>query len=244
MLEESGGGKILVFANPLACGGLAKNALIAYLEYLFAQNIRYVKHITLPKNNQEPVAELFSKNTIKAVSIIGGDGTINLAINCLPNLDVPIHVIPAGTGNDLAKMIYENPDLRDSFSIIKNLQNIKNIDSWTCNGRRFSNGFGAGFDGEVAHRMYGKTYWLGPKVKYWIEILKLIFTYRSKKVEINGNLKTCFMLAAANGKVYGGGFHVAPTAKIDDQLLDSIFISKVPVWKRFLYLPKIEKPRG
>ena len=49
------------------------------------------------------------------------------------------------------------------------------------------------------------------------------------------------MLAAANGQVYGGGFKVAPLAFVNDGLLDIIEIAPVPVWKRFLYIPKIER---
>ncbi|HKP31254.1 MAG TPA: hypothetical protein VJT83_00930, partial [Chitinophagaceae bacterium] len=50
-----------------------------------------------------------------------------------------------------------------------------------------------------------------------------------------------FMITIANGSRYGGGFMVAPNAIIDDGLLDTIILPKIPVIKRFFYLPKVEK---
>ncbi|MBT8327490.1 MAG: hypothetical protein KJP21_07185, partial [Bacteroidia bacterium] len=50
-----------------------------------------------------------------------------------------------------------------------------------------------------------------------------------------------FMVAAANGRVYGGSFNVAPEASINDGLLDIVKIKKVHMFWRFFYLPKVQK---
>lgn len=46
-------------------------------------------------------------------------------------------------------------------------------------------------------------------------------------------MQPCFMLAAANGKVYEGGFKMTQKVDTSDCLLDLIIIGKGLVWKRF-----------
>lgn len=231
----------LVIANPTSCGGKALDTLERFSSFLKQEGLPFLVYKTKPQNNTPAIHQLISEYSIENITILGGDGTINIVLNALPHLNFKLHLIPAGTGNDLAKMIYEKVDEDITFSLVKERSSIKKIDSWKCNEYRFCNGFGAGFDGEIAHRMYQKKYWLPSKLKYWIEIFRLIFSYRSTEVEINGTKTDVFMLAAANGKVYGGSFNIAPNAVANDGLLEIVKIGKVSVLKRFFYLPKIEK---
>lgn len=231
----------LVIANPSSCGGKAKEVSQRFIDFLEKNQQVYILYTTNAEENTNTIQSLITQHKIENISILGGDGTINIAINALPHLDFNLHLIPAGTGNDLAKMLYGSYSEKTVFQLVLDTKSTKEIDCWKCNEYRFCNGFGAGFDGAVAHSMFRKTYILPTKLKYWIEIFRHIFGYRSNHVSINGKPTPVFMLSAANGKVYGGGFNVAPLAEADDELLDIITISKVSVLKRFLYLPKIEK---
>jgi diacylglycerol kinase family enzyme len=49
------------------------------------------------------------------------------------------------------------------------------------------------------------------------------------------------MISVANGKRYGGGFHVAPKAIFTDGLLDINIVGRISSIKRMKYLPVIEK---
>jgi diacylglycerol kinase family enzyme len=49
------------------------------------------------------------------------------------------------------------------------------------------------------------------------------------------------MINIANGKAYGGGFKVAPKANIEDGLLDLNIVGEIASFKRFYYIPVIEK---
>ena len=118
------------------------------------------------------------------------------------------------------------------------------IDAGLCNGRIFLNCLGIGFDGEVA-REINSVKWLSGRMKYYWVVIKKILSYRSRVLEINwpGGHKhgRRFMVTAANGYRSGGGFKVAPEADWQDGLLELVIIDPLPVWKRFLYLPSIEK---
>ncbi len=233
--------KIIVIANPVACGGSGLAVYNRYANFLSSNSIPFETYFTKCDEDETAIRAFINQEFPNIISVIGGDGTLNIVLNSLPNLNYNIHLIPAGTGNDFSKEIYNDLKEDEIFQLIFNESKIKYIDSWKCNEKRFINCFGAGFDGEIAQRMFQMKYTLPPKLKYWLEIFRSIFTYKSTLLTINGKTQPCFMLAAANGKVYGGGFKIAPKAEPIDKLLDLVIIGKVPLIKRFFYLPIIER---
>ena len=233
--------RILVIHNPAAQGGESTTMKDLYVDFLKQNLIEYELYTTNGVTDYTDLRKLIDKSSFEIISIIGGDGTVNLAVNGLPHLKTPIHIIPAGSGNDFAKMIYNKMSTKDIFHLaLSNDLSIKNVDLWNCNSLRFINGFGAGFDGAVANKMAGKKYWISSKIKYWVEIIRHIFFYTSEIYTINEKQHPVFMLALANGQVYGGDFKIAPKAKIDDQLLDVVRVKKLWVPLRFFYLPFLQ----
>ena len=233
---------ILVIYNPAAQGGSSVKIWERYLQFLNDNMLRYHCYTTVGNNDNEPIHQLVNSNDFNLVSILGGDGTINLAINALPHLNIPIHLIPAGSGNDLAKMIYPNgiPSYTHLFQyVLREKYDTKYLDIWQCNNQLFANGFGCGFDGSIAYDTKFKKGLLGTKTKYWTEIVKHIFFYKSPDISVNGKAYATFMLSAANGSVYGGDFKVAPNANISDAKLDIVRIKKVWVPLRLFYLPLV-----
>ncbi len=233
--------KILVIANPAASGGKSTEVYHRFTDFLKSHSIPFQEYLTKGTDDEKAIQALIEGNLPKTISVIGGDGTLNIVLNSLPSLKTKIHLIPAGTGNDFSKELYEGLNEEQIFELILQREKLKKVDVWRVNHKRFINCFGAGFDGEIAQRMYGKKYFLPSKLKYWLEILRSIFTYKSSKLTINGKTQSCFMMAVANGKVYGGGFKIAPLAETTDGLADLIIVGKVPIFKRFLYLPIIER---
>jgi diacylglycerol kinase (ATP) len=113
----------------------------------------------------------------------------------------------------------------------------KSIDIWRCNNQLFANGFGCGFDGSIAYDTKFKKGMWGSKMKYWVEIVKHIFFYKSPSISVNGEEYATFMLAAANGRVYGGDFKIAPLADLSDGKLEIVRIKQVWIPMRLYYLP-------
>jgi diacylglycerol kinase family enzyme len=131
--------------------------------------------------------QIIQKNIIlhsfDLIGIVGGDGTINITINGLQNFGIPIHIVPAGTGNDLARMLYGNLKMKDILQLPFQSKKTGVIDIWSCNQKRFINGFGAGFDGAIAAKTRSKTFLFSSKTKYWIEILKQIYSLGLPKLK-------------------------------------------------------------
>lgn len=232
---------VLIFFNSNAAGGKSKKHMQAYTAVLAQNDIAFELYKSQTENNVENVSQLFAAHSFTHVAVIGGDGTLNLAINSLPNFDLPMHLIPAGTGNDLAKMVYE--DTKPSYTYHKILTSTatKNIDVWTCNQRKFINVLGIGFDGKLIDQMQGKVWWISTRFKYWVEIMKQIFFYKSQSIRINGEPHTSFMCCISNGKVFGGDFNIAPNALADDKKLDLINVQKVNALQRLFYLPLLQQ---
>lgn len=176
------------------------------------------------------------------IVIIGGDGTINYIINRYPDIALPIGIVPAGSGNDLAFTLFPHNNIADQIENAIH-GNTCLIDAGLCNGRIFLNCLGVGFDGEVAREIPAIN-WLSGRIKYYWVVIKKIVSYRSRMVNIswqNGFTEgRKFMVTVANGYRSGGGFKVAPRADWQDGLLELVIINSLPVWKRFLYLPRIE----
>ena len=230
---------ILIVYNPAAQGGKSRKLLNAYETILQQESLHYTLFETSGKSDSLDIRKVILENTFDLISVVGGDGTINTTINGLPSFDIPLHFIPAGTGNDLIKMIYPTAPMDKILKKPISSQGKQSIDVWRCNEKRFVNGFGAGFDGAIANETQYKTFLFSSKTKYWIAIIKHILFYTSPTLLINGEKKSTFMLSAANGMVYGGGFKVAPDALVNDGYLDLVHCQHINRLKRLYYLPLV-----
>ncbi|MBM3442302.1 MAG: hypothetical protein FJX89_06315 [Bacteroidetes bacterium] len=175
--------------------------------------------------------------------IIGGDGTLHYFINHYPENSLPLGVINGGTGNDFHWQLYGDLPLEALVSrILRSAP--KRIDLGLCNGERFINGLGIGFEGAVAHDLSGRKKRSG-KASYRAVVLCHIVGYSSKHYQMtaDGELLSGYwlMVDVNNGGRSGGGFHVSPQAKPDDGWLDLMYIDAVHAIKRLRYLPVIER---
>jgi YegS/Rv2252/BmrU family lipid kinase len=175
--------------------------------------------------------------------IVAGDGTIQNVFNFYKDVDIPVLLIKAGTGNDFYEHLYGKSNWKQQLDKIKNNQ-INLIDAGCCNDRIFLNGLGIGFDGEVVKSGLGKKWFTG-KAAYMSIVLSLLFTHKSCDIEVDfGDIKikdTMFMLSVANGSTYGGGFKVAPNADLKDGVLEFSWVKDISLFQRMRYLPVIEK---
>ena len=177
------------------------------------------------------------------VWIAGGDGTVNYFVNQYNNIKIPLCIFNGGTGNDFYSLLYGKTTVSEQIEHI--LQSTpKPIDAGKCNDRYFLNGVGIGFDGAVAKGLQGVNKF-GGKTSFMLAVLKHIIFYKEQHYTISSAEKTVegkfMMISIANGIRYGGGFFVAPMAKADDGLLDTILVKPLSVFKRLRYLPVIEK---
>lgn len=221
--------------------GTAKGIYPSYKEFLRSHEVQFFPYFTNGKDDSVNINRLLQNTSFDAISILGGDGTVNLVLNSLKGFDIPLHIIPCGLGNDLARTTLGQISIKEHFNNIVQ-QSAMEVDTYTCNGQCFSVTFGVGFDGEVSQQIDNFRKMRLPKqLAYWISVLKVIPFFKEVDIEINGEKHECFLLSLANTPYFGGGFKIAPDADINDRQLDYVLISKISVLGRIRNLLRVRK---
>jgi len=233
----------LLLCNPTSGGGKGEQLKNVVMEELASQNVQFLdvsgsSFESATVNLKNAVGNL----NVDGVIAVGGDGIVHLAIQILAKTSIPLLLIPAGTGNDFARVLQLN--LKDP---LENLRRMKNdptdIDLGLVDGRYFAEILSTGFDSMVnerANRIRFNGRW-----KYNLAmLLELpIFEPREYIFDIDGHsFKTRAMLIAiANGCSYGGGMKVCPDARIDDGMFDIMILRPVSKYEFLKVFPKVYK---
>ncbi|MEJ7823091.1 MAG: YegS/Rv2252/BmrU family lipid kinase [Chitinophagaceae bacterium] len=182
-------------------------------------------------------------NFYKEVWIIGGDGTLNYFLNFYNTIEIPIVIFKGGTGNDFATRLYGK--LNTTQQVNEVIDAIPQyVDAAECNGRKFINGVGVGFDGEVLQSINAIRI-LGGHLGYLWIVLKKIFSFKELSYQIKYEGTTVsekfLLVMVTNSSSTGGGFMVSPEAVINDGKLNMVLCKPLPILKRLKNLPIIEK---
>jgi YegS/Rv2252/BmrU family lipid kinase len=229
---------VLIIANPKAGKGKPLKNLPEVQNHL--QSIGYISETYFTQNTTDYEGIQGAIDALKKLDclvVIGGDGTLNDVVNSIPvDFRIPIILLPCGSGNDFATYLYGKRTIPEILnSLLKN--EIITINIGECNGQKFINGLGIGFDGWVAKKANAGATWIPVLLKYNLAILQGLFTYKS----FYTNLGQSLIIAIANGPTYGGGFRIAPQADPTDELLDLWQIKPIAVAKRPYFLSLIKK---
>lgn len=238
---------LLIICNPIANLGRGIQVLEKLSDYLILHGFHHFFVYTTERPMDKAGIRQALETPHNAVVIIGGDGTLYDFLNSAENADQErIIYIPAGSGNDFARCLYgtlQSPD--QYFPLVFHHQWTK-VDCGSCNDKRFINGFGAGFDGYVAsNAQRGIAGALKGESKYQLAVLQGIAFFSSTQLslKVDGQVQfegLAFMVSVGNGDQFGGGYQLAPGAKLNDQKLDVVVIPQINAWRRLLYLPKVK----
>jgi YegS/Rv2252/BmrU family lipid kinase len=168
----------------------------------------------------------------RTILIAGGDGSVNEAINGIMEADARprFGVIPIGAGNDFVKAVGIPIDWRKACDVIitgmDQPESDATIDVGRCNERFFLNSIGVGYDAEVALKA-SLMKWPAGQARYPLALARsLMRGIKNPLVKIvteEANLELPITLVSVmNGRIAGGMFPLAPTAKIDDGYLDIV----------------------
>jgi YegS/Rv2252/BmrU family lipid kinase len=175
--------------------------------------------------------------------LVGGDGSLNYFLNKYPSSNLPLGIFPGGTGNDLYSNLQQHSNIHQLIDQYLRKE-TKKIDIGICNGQRFINTVGIGFDGEVLKDMTIAR-WIGGHLGYLLIVIKHLFLFKelSFKYDHNGISKKELLLLffISNAPSTGGGFIISPKAKIDDGYLHIVIAKPTPRLKRLFLLPRVEK---
>lgn len=163
---------------------------------------------------------------------VGGDGTVNEIASQLLYTAKPLVIIPAGSGNGLARHLGIPIDCKKAIQRIDTFQPIC-IDAGSINDHPFFCAAGIGFDAHISQlfmhqKMRGFT-------GYLYHAIKEFFSYQSKPYTLQTNesswTENYFLITIANANQYGNNAYIAPKANIQDGWLDGCLIKPFPKWK-------------
>ncbi|MFC4766823.1 diacylglycerol/lipid kinase family protein [Effusibacillus consociatus] len=217
--------KTLLIVNENAGRGKTKKRWPQFQHYLNALGIEHDVHLTAAPKEAIEVARMAGADQYSYVVAVGGDGTVNEVVNGIAGQKIAFGVLPAGTGNDFARMLNIPRDPRLAVRRLSD-RNHTAVDLMEMNGQLVAGAIGIGFDGAIAEDI-NRTSWkkrVGP-FGYVLSMLKLIFTFPPFTMHLKIDdrsfvFQNCWLVAVGNSKFYAGGMKICPDAKHDDGLLD------------------------
>ena len=228
----------LFIINPLSGEGKTLAVWQKIEKLLVEQQISYIAlSSTSVIETTEFIAKQLKLTGIKAVAIIGGDGTTSSIIQVLAETNTPVAIFPAGSGNDTARMfrLTDDPN-RFVTGLLKG--RTTSIDLLNLNGHFGITVAGTGIDSIIGNRVNHSFYKpflnkLGiGSLSYTIAtvISSLSFKPFNGKVTVDGEVYTlnkAWLIACGNTTSYGGGLNICPHALPTDGLLNVTMLHNV-----------------
>jgi YegS/Rv2252/BmrU family lipid kinase len=198
--------------------------------------------VTERAGHAHDLARAAAARGVRAVLAWGGDGTINEVASALAFSDVPLGIVPSGSGNGLARELRIDP--RPERAIAAALgANPRPIDVGDIEGRLFVNIGGIGADAQVASRFNAPDNRRRGFLGYVNITVRVLVTYVPAQYRIttaDGTIEVRALLVTfANSSQFGNGARIAPGARLDDGLLDLVVVDERSTLKAFLHMPRL-----
>lgn len=187
---------------------------------------------------------------LHGIIAVGGDGTAQLGVNlCVPN-QLPLGIIPAGSGNDQAREL-QLPlgDVEAAVAlVVSKLQDPVRVDAMrvSTDSRDFWSigSISGGFDALCAKRANGLKWPKGPNSYVAAMLLELpSFKPIKYRITLDGVSREieAMLCGVANVKNFGGGMKISPFSDMQDGELELFILHKVSRPKLLRIFPTVYK---
>lgn len=176
------------------------------------------------------------------VVVMSGDGMVGQVGGALANTGASFGVLPAGRGNDFARVLGIPTDIDSAVDVLASGL-LREIDVGEVNGKRFLCIASVGFDSD-ANRIANDAKWVRGQAVYLYAALRAIAEWKPARFSLvlDGEHHdfTGYSVGACNSRAYGGGMYAAPHAELDDGLFDVVWCEQMGK-SRFLtrVLPRV-----
>jgi len=222
---------VTVIVNPISGTGGRPDVVRARVEaaraLLTAHRVAGTVVTTERRGHAAELAAAAIADGATTVIAWGGDGTVNEVASALAFGDVPLAIVPSGSGNGLARElgIPSKPDA--AFAIALGAA-TRRIDCGEFDSRLFFNVAGVGLDARVA-REFAVRGLVRRGFRRYVEITtRELFRPIVEEHTIAADGATFHdrfvIVAVANGRQYGNGALIAPEARLDDGLLNVVTV--------------------
>ncbi len=251
--------RTLLVVNPAAGAGRAGRVLSRVLEELkpWGEFEIAVTRAGEVRPAERIVCEAVA-NGVTRIAVLGGDGTASQALNGLRQPDgsiapVQLGLIPAGTGRDFARTVGIS---RKPIEATRHLArgaiartiDVGQIEFSDGSVRLFLNIASFGVTARIAHALeqYPQIKRHAGTLAFGLATVRAGLNYAPDLVEARVDSHApergpIAAMAIANGAWFGGGMHVAPTARIDDGRFEVIRFGDIARSDFVVSLPLVYK---
>jgi len=242
-------GRITVLTNPASGHGGATHVAERAIAQFHRRGVDVVAIAGSDADHARRLVEGALERGMDALVVVGGDGIVSLALQMLAQNDIPLGIIPAGTGNDHAREFgipTRKPEAAadvvvDGVTETVDLGRITGADGTV---RWFGTVMAAGFDSLVTDRTNRMT-WPHGRMRYNLAMIAEISKLRLLpfRLTFDGEeVVTDLTLAAfGNTRSYGGGMLICPDADHSDGLLDVTMVQSASRAKLIRLFPTVFK---
>jgi diacylglycerol kinase (ATP) len=199
---------------------------------------------TLMSEHAGHIAELAERAVREGADLVvavGGDGTLNEAVNGLMRAGgkTELATIPFGTGMDFGRTYGIPTDFDDAVRVALGTT-TRTIDVGRVSYRTWAgeeeeryvvNVGSVGMSAAVAQRANGMSKALGGRATFFYALVRVFLDWQNTlvKVELDGVERSARMhdVIVANGRFHGGAMKLAPDALPDDGLFDVVLIGDI-----------------
>jgi diacylglycerol kinase (ATP) len=266
--------RAVLIINPVSGDDQPNADKVPEIQAALAQTLPHLEvAYTTPERSAAAIARDAVASGAEVVLVGGGDGTVSQVAKELVKTRAALGVLPIGTFNNIARSLGLTADLEAACQVIAR-QHTREMDIGLANGETvFFEAAGVGLDATL--------FPIGEEIKggRWSRIfsaLRLTLQYKVQPIQMTFDRtveeamptgakfrlprharkqrslrRNAILVVAANGPYYGGGFTIAPAARLSDgRLTLSVYrhFSKLELARHFWsishgqyrYSPKIE----
>lgn len=221
--------KLLFVINPIS-GGVDKDDAETHIQNFCQQH--GIEPVIFRTSGQEDALQamvLCTDHCPDAVIATGGDGTVNLVGTMLIGKNLPMGIIPLGSGNGLSKDLKIPQEFDEALQVVQRF-NVQAIDTLCINDIPSLHLSDVGFNALIVKRFSeGDT--RGPSAYAW-NLVKEYAGYEPKSYEIITDKDyfkgKAFMVTIANANMFGSNATINPDGEIDDGLFEVCILEEFP----------------
>lgn len=222
--------KILFIINPVSGIGKQKTVEPAIERVLDKERFVYEINYTQYAHHATLLAQQAVQKGFDIVVAVGGDGSINDCVKGLIGTQTKLGILPAGSGNGLARCLHIPLNIDKALEVINSCNHL-NMDTVNLNSIPYVSIAGIGFDALIAKEFTGnKTRGLQTYLKL---VLNDYASYKPRHYKLlidDQEIETdALFISFSNSNQFGYNAVIAPKALVNDGLLDVSIVKKVPL---------------
>lgn len=194
------------------------------------------------------------RDTLTALVVVGGDGTVALGAEIVAGSPVRLGIVPAGSGNDLARALglpLNDPEESTRILLHALSRPVVTVDAievvstgeHALPHRSIALGnVNLGFDALVNARANSSQH--SHTVRYKTAVLRELPAFKPFPywIEVDGGERQdldASLVTISNSGIFGGGMRIAPQARLDDSSLELITLEGISRAELLRFFPRV-----